>query len=67
MLTETVTTYMNMFNLIVLILLGAPSIDPEVAAIKVQKHWKGFAQRRRTQRERDEELMFIGMVSLDEL
>merc|ERR1712147_587475 len=25
---------------------GAPSIDPEVAAIRVQKHWKGFAQRR---------------------
>lgn len=41
---------------------GAPSIDPEVAAIRVQKHWKGFAQRRRAKRERDDEMMFIGMV-----
>ena len=47
--------------------VGAPSIDPEVAAIRVQKHWKGFAQRRRAKRERDDELMFIGMVGFTDL
>ncbi|CAH1783239.1 unnamed protein product [Owenia fusiformis] len=41
---------------------GAPTLDPEVAAIRIQKLWKGLAQRRRTRREREEEMMFIGMI-----
>jgi len=40
---------------------GAPTLDPDVAATRVQKVWKGFAQRRRTRKEREEEMMFIGM------
>lgn len=47
-----------------MLISGAPSIDPEVAAVRVQKHWKGFAQRRRAKRERDDEMMFIGMVTV---
>jgi len=47
--------------------IGAPAIDPEVAAVRVQKHWKGFAQRRRAKREREDEMMFIGMVCLPNL
>jgi len=41
---------------------GAPTLDPDVAATRVQKVWKGFAQRRRTRREREDEMMFIGMT-----
>lgn len=29
---------------------------------QLQQLWKGFSQRRRTKREREEEMMFIGMV-----
>ena len=42
---------------------GAPTLDPDLAATRVQKVWKGFAQRRRTRKEREDEMMFIGMVS----
>merc|ERR1711974_146063 len=41
---------------------GAPTLDPDVAAMRIQKVWKGFAQRRRTKKERDEEMIFIGMA-----
>lgn len=41
---------------------GAPTLDPDIAATRIQKLWKGFAQRRRTKREREDEMMFIGMV-----
>ncbi|XP_013416976.1 IQ and AAA domain-containing protein 1 isoform X1 [Lingula anatina] len=41
---------------------GAPTMDSEVAAIKIQKMWKGFITRRKTQKRREEELMFIGMT-----
>ena len=41
---------------------GAPTLDPDVAAMRIQKLWKGFAQRRRTKKERENEMMFIGMV-----
>lgn len=41
---------------------GAPTLDPDVAAIRIQKLWKGFSQRRKTKRDREDELMFIGMV-----
>ena len=39
-----------------------PTLDPEVAAIKVQKVWKGFAARKRVRKEREEEMMFIHMI-----
>ncbi|GFR80966.1 IQ and AAA domain-containing protein 1 [Elysia marginata] len=41
---------------------GPPTLDPDVAAMRIQKIWKGFAQRRRTKKERDEEMIFIGMA-----
>ncbi|CAG5126509.1 unnamed protein product [Candidula unifasciata] len=41
---------------------GAPTIDPELAAMKIQKIWKGFAQRKKTRKERDEEMVFLGMA-----
>ncbi|VDI43111.1 dynein regulatory complex protein 11-like [Mytilus galloprovincialis] len=41
---------------------GAPTLDPDVAAVRIQKVWKGFAQRRKTKRDREEEMMFIGMA-----
>ncbi|KAJ8301907.1 hypothetical protein KUTeg_020894 [Tegillarca granosa] len=41
---------------------GAPTLDPDVAAVRIQKIWKGFAQRRRTKKEREEEMIFIGMA-----
>ena len=43
-------------------LRGAPGIDPELAATKIQKIWKGYAQRKRTKKMREEEFVFIGMV-----
>ena len=43
-------------------LRGAPAIDPDHAATKIQKVWKGFAQRKRTKQLREEEFEFIGMV-----
>ena len=43
-------------------LRGAPAIDPDHAATKIQKVWKGYAQRKRTKKLREEEFEFIGMV-----
>uniref|UniRef100_H2YYL2 IQ motif containing with AAA domain 1 n=1 Tax=Ciona savignyi TaxID=51511 RepID=H2YYL2_CIOSA len=43
---------------------GAPTLDPDVAATRIQKIWKGFIQRKVTRREREEEMVFIGMVWL---
>uniref|UniRef100_H2YYL1 IQ motif containing with AAA domain 1 n=1 Tax=Ciona savignyi TaxID=51511 RepID=H2YYL1_CIOSA len=40
---------------------GAPTLDPDVAATRIQKIWKGFIQRKVTRREREEEMVFIGM------
>lgn len=45
-------------------LRGAPAIDPDHAATKIQKVWKGYSQRKRTKRLREEEFEFIGMVWL---
>jgi hypothetical protein len=45
-------------------LRGAPAIDPDHAAAKIQKVWKGYAQRKRTKQLREEEFEFIGMVGL---
>ncbi|KAK3595612.1 hypothetical protein CHS0354_009573 [Potamilus streckersoni] len=41
---------------------GAPTLDQDVAATRIQKIWKGFFQRRKTKKERDDELIFIGMA-----
>uniref|UniRef100_F6UHC0 Uncharacterized protein n=1 Tax=Ciona intestinalis TaxID=7719 RepID=F6UHC0_CIOIN len=41
---------------------GAPTLDPDLAATRIQKIWKGFVQRKVTRREREEEMVFIGMV-----
>ena len=45
-------------------LRGAPAIDPELAATKIQKIWKGYAQRKQTKKMREEEFVFIGMVGV---
>ncbi|OAF65833.1 hypothetical protein A3Q56_06424, partial [Intoshia linei] len=36
-------------------------LDPDVAAIRIQKLWKGFEQRLRTKQDRSDEMRFIGM------
>lgn len=41
---------------------GAPTLDPNVAATRIQKVWKGFTQRKITARERREEMIFLGMM-----
>uniref|UniRef100_A0AAR2M1E6 AAA+ ATPase domain-containing protein n=1 Tax=Pygocentrus nattereri TaxID=42514 RepID=A0AAR2M1E6_PYGNA len=40
--------------------LGASTMDQ--AAVCIQKVWKGFLQRKRTKREREEEMIFLGMA-----
>ena len=44
-------------------LRGAPTLDPELAAVRIQKLFKGFSQRRKVKKEREDEMIFIGMVS----
>lgn len=36
-------------------------MDPDVASTYIQKVWKGYAQRNKTLKLREEELIFIGM------
>ncbi|KAJ1187789.1 hypothetical protein NDU88_004559 [Pleurodeles waltl] len=43
-------------------ILGDHLLDPDIAAVRIQKVWRGFMQRRKTRREREEELIFLGMV-----
>ncbi|XP_063067929.1 dynein regulatory complex protein 11 [Engraulis encrasicolus] len=38
------------------------TLDPDAAAVRIQKVWLGYSQRKRTKRERLEELIFLGMV-----
>uniref|UniRef100_A0A3Q3L2G4 Dynein regulatory complex protein 11-like n=1 Tax=Mastacembelus armatus TaxID=205130 RepID=A0A3Q3L2G4_9TELE len=38
-------------------------LNPDQAAIQIQKVWRGFVQRRNTSRQRTEEMMFLGMVT----
>ncbi|XP_059961897.1 dynein regulatory complex protein 11 [Mesoplodon densirostris] len=42
-------------------LLGERVADVETAALCIQKVWRGFHQRKRTEREREEEMIFLGM------
>uniref|UniRef100_A0A674DE24 IQ motif containing with AAA domain 1 n=1 Tax=Salmo trutta TaxID=8032 RepID=A0A674DE24_SALTR len=38
------------------------TLDPDQAATRIQKVWRGYSQRKRTRRERLEEMVFLGMV-----
>uniref|UniRef100_A0A8C7LH25 IQ motif containing with AAA domain 1 n=1 Tax=Oncorhynchus kisutch TaxID=8019 RepID=A0A8C7LH25_ONCKI len=38
------------------------TLDPDQAATCIQKVWRGYSQRKRTRRERLEEMIFLGMV-----
>ncbi|XP_062308782.1 dynein regulatory complex protein 11 isoform X3 [Osmerus eperlanus] len=40
--------------------LGAGAID--IAAVRIQKTWKGYIQRKKTRKEREEEMLFLGMA-----
>ncbi|KAL5266277.1 hypothetical protein ACHWQZ_G003637 [Mnemiopsis leidyi] len=40
---------------------GASTMDPDVASTIIQKVWKGYSQRNKTLKLREEELIFIGM------
>ena len=42
-------------------LQGASTMDPDVASTIIQKVWKGYSQRNKTLKLREEELIFIGM------
>ncbi|NXR41483.1 DRC11 protein, partial [Zosterops hypoxanthus] len=37
--------------------------NPDDAAIRIQKVWRGYSQRKRTEKLREEEMIFLGMVS----
>ncbi|KAM4698591.1 dynein regulatory complex protein 11 [Rhinophrynus dorsalis] len=43
-------------------LQGEKSLDPEVAVLRIQKVWRGYIQRKRTKQQREEEMVFLGMV-----
>ncbi|KAM6151890.1 dynein regulatory complex protein 11 [Erethizon dorsatum] len=42
-------------------LLGKQIADAGAAALRIQKVWRGFHQCKKTERERDEEMVFLGM------
>lgn len=42
-------------------LQGASTMDPDLASTIIQKVWKGYSQRNKTLKLRQEELVFIGM------
>nr|XP_023422745.1 IQ and AAA domain-containing protein 1 [Cavia porcellus] len=42
-------------------LLGQQVADAAAAAVRIQKVWRGFHQCRKTEREREEEMVFLGM------
>ncbi|XP_040828416.1 dynein regulatory complex protein 11 isoform X2 [Ochotona curzoniae] len=42
-------------------LLGEKVVDVEAAAVCIQKVWRGFRQCRKTKRDREEEMIFLGM------
>ncbi|KAK2490457.1 hypothetical protein MC885_020410, partial [Smutsia gigantea] len=41
--------------------LGAKGADASAAALLIQKVWRGFHQSKKTEREREEEMIFLGM------
>uniref|UniRef100_A0A8C4RZ76 Zgc:153738 n=1 Tax=Erpetoichthys calabaricus TaxID=27687 RepID=A0A8C4RZ76_ERPCA len=40
---------------------GIRNSDQNEAAVQIQRFWKGFIQRKKTKRERDDEMIFLGM------
>uniref|UniRef100_A0A3Q1J7U2 IQ motif containing with AAA domain 1 n=1 Tax=Anabas testudineus TaxID=64144 RepID=A0A3Q1J7U2_ANATE len=40
----------------------ATDLEPHQAAIRIQKVWRGFMQRKKTDRERRQEMEFLGMI-----
>uniref|UniRef100_A0A8C4S0Y1 Zgc:153738 n=1 Tax=Erpetoichthys calabaricus TaxID=27687 RepID=A0A8C4S0Y1_ERPCA len=42
---------------------GIRNSDQNEAAVQIQRFWKGFIQRKKTKRERDDEMIFLGMPS----
>ncbi|PIK45491.1 putative IQ and AAA domain-containing protein 1 [Apostichopus japonicus] len=41
---------------------GAPTLDNELAAVRIQKIWKGYSVRKRIKKEREDEMIFIRMT-----
>eukprot|EP00079_Xenopus_tropicalis_P030638 XP_012826779.1 PREDICTED: IQ and AAA domain-containing protein 1 isoform X2 [Xenopus tropicalis] len=41
---------------------GEKALDPEVAALLIQKVWRGYIQRKRTKQHRETEMIFLGMM-----
>ncbi|CAH6791916.1 Iqca [Phodopus roborovskii] len=48
-------------------LLGQRLADTSLAALQIQKVWRGFHQSRKTVKEREEEMIFLGMIHLTSL
>ncbi|XP_032713453.1 dynein regulatory complex protein 11 isoform X2 [Lontra canadensis] len=42
-------------------ILGEKVIDMEAAALRIQKVWRGFSQCQKTKKQREEEMIFLGM------
>ncbi|XP_040297045.1 dynein regulatory complex protein 11 isoform X2 [Bufo bufo] len=43
-------------------LQGEKVLDPHLAALRIQKVWLGYIQRKKTKQQREEEMIFLGMV-----
>ncbi|KAG8432570.1 hypothetical protein GDO86_016997 [Hymenochirus boettgeri] len=41
---------------------GEKTLDPAVAALRIQKIWRGYIQRKRTKKLREDEMIFLGMI-----
>ncbi|CAN2389127.1 IQ motif containing with AAA domain 1, partial [Pristimantis euphronides] len=41
---------------------GEKFMDPDLAAQRIQKVWRGYIQRKKTKQQREEEMIFLGMV-----
>ncbi|XP_077128464.1 dynein regulatory complex protein 11 isoform X1 [Ranitomeya variabilis] len=41
---------------------GENILDPDLAALRIQKVWRGYIQRKKTKQQREEEMIFLGMV-----
>ncbi|OCT61251.1 hypothetical protein XELAEV_18047275mg [Xenopus laevis] len=41
---------------------GEKVLDPEIAALLIQKVWQGYIQRKRTKQHRETEMIFLGMM-----
>ncbi|XP_069841302.1 dynein regulatory complex protein 11 isoform X2 [Dendropsophus ebraccatus] len=41
---------------------GEKVLDPDLAAQRIQKVWRGYIQRKKTKQQREEEMIFLGMV-----